>query len=71
MQHTTVGDVSEILGVTAQQIHYAIRNSKVPRPMQAGVFMIFTQDDVENLRNYFAARPTGRGRPPRKKLTPA
>lgn len=68
--HMTVGDVAEILGVSAQQIHYAIRMGKVPRPMQAGVFMIFTTDDVENLRNHFARRPTGgRGRQPRKRLT--
>ncbi len=58
----TTGQVAQILGVSRDQLHFAIRYSGAPEPAagKVGNRRIYSLDDVERLRDWYSERQAGR-----------
>ncbi len=54
MNYKSVSEVAEMLGVYPGRIYRAHRMGRVPEPLKVGNTRLYTDADVEQLRDYFS-----------------
>lgn len=64
--HYLLNEAAKLVGVRGYQIAYAIQQGYLPEPeMRLTHQRIFTDQDIVRIREYFANKPTSRGKPPK------
>lgn len=64
--HYLLNQAAKLVGVRGYQIAYAIQQGYLPEPeLRLTHQRIFSDADITRIREYFANKPTSRGKPPK------